>query len=104
MTLHATEFIRRFLLHVLPKGLDSVTLSSLWHNESFRRRANNRLPFCSAAGELGLCNLVGRGFVTSAFSPIAAGPVCRVGLKPIECFLPRAPAVARHLGRLIVGG
>jgi Putative transposase len=42
MTLHATEFIRRLLLHVLPKGLVRIRhfgfLANLRHSEIFWRR------------------------------------------------------------------
>ena len=41
--MHGHEFLRRFLQHVLPKGLHKVRYSGLWHPSKRHRAAQARL-------------------------------------------------------------
>jgi putative transposase/transposase-like zinc-binding protein len=103
MTLHVTEFIRRFLLHVLPKGLVRIRHFGFLANRCRRlkislchRLLDVTLPIRSHGPNAPAAE--------QKAQPILRCPVCKMGcLRPIERLLPQAPAVARHVGRLIVG-
>jgi hypothetical protein len=106
MTLQATEFIRRVLLHVLPKGLVRIRHFGFLANR-YRRQ---KISLCRRL--LGVALPIKRRSLNSGedshpaeqnTTPITHCPACKVGyLRRIELLLPQAAVVARHVGRLIV--
>ena len=106
MTLQVTEFIRRFLLHVLPKGLVRIRHFGFLANRCRRqqislcRKLLDVAPPIKPHGPNPGADSLATGQKTE---PIVRCPVCKVGyLRPIEPLLPQASAVARHVARLIV--
>jgi hypothetical protein len=106
MTLHATEFIRRFLLHVLPKGLVRIRHFGFLANRC--RRQN--ISLCRRLLDVAL-SIKPPGLNTGEdwpaaeqkTTPIVRCSACKVGyLRPIELLLPQTPAVALQVVRLIV--
>ncbi len=106
MTLQATEFIRRFLLHVLPKGLVRIRHFGFLANRCRRQK----ISLCRK-----LLNVVlpvkpqgsNSGDVAPATEqqskPVDRCPVCKVGrLRLVEVLLPQAPVVAGRISRLVV--
>jgi hypothetical protein len=103
MTLQATEFIRRFLLHVLPGGFVKVRHFGFLANRC--RRENVRL--CRKL-------LAAKSTQPEGFDPLhdslSTGqetglvdrcPRCKVGnMRPLEILMPQAPAVARPCATL----
>jgi Putative transposase len=97
MTLHATEFIRRFLLHVLPKGLVRIRHFGFLAN---RRRRQN-ISLCRGLLDVALPSKphgLNRGqdspVVEQTTTPLLRCPVCRVGcLRPVEPLRPQGPVI-----------
>ena len=106
MTLQATEFIRRFLLHVLPKGLVRIRHFGLLANR-FRRQ---KISLCRKLLDVALPTKP-QGSNPREDSPAAEQetkpidrcPVCKVGLlRLVEILLPQAPVVTGRVSRLVV--
>ena len=106
MTLDATEFIRRFLLHVLPKGLVRIRHFGFLAN----RCRHQQLSLCRRLLDVAL-PIESDGpnpadnspAAKQKAQPIVRCPVCKVGcLRPIERLLPQAPVVARYVARLVL--
>jgi Putative transposase len=106
MTLDATEFIRRFLLHVLPKGLVRIRHFGFLANRCRRQK----ISLCRKLLDVALpskpqgSNPRDDSLATEQETkPIDRCPVCRVGhLRPLEILLPQASVLARHRARLVV--
>jgi putative transposase len=105
MTLDAAEFIRRFLLHVLPKGLVRVRHFGFLANRCRRQK----ILLCRRLLDIAL-PIKSHGPNPADDSPAAAPkaqptvrcPVCKVGcLRPIGRLLPQVPMVVRYVVRLV---
>ena len=93
MTLQATEFIRRFLLHVLPRGFVKIRHFGFLANR--RRKDNIRL--CRTLLDAQSPN-VRDAAVTRQPQPNPPDrcPLCNEGsMRPVEIILPQASALAR---------
>ena len=93
MTLQATEFIRRFLLHVLPRGFVKIRHFGFLANRG--REDNIRL--CRTLLDAQSPN-VQDAAVTTKEQPHPADrcPLCNVGrMRPVEILLPHAALRAR---------
>jgi hypothetical protein len=106
MTLQATEFIRRFLLHVLPKGLVRIRHFGFLANRCRRQKISLchrllevALPVKSHAPTLGDDSPAAQ----QKAQPIVRCPLCKVGcLRPIERLLPQAPVFVRQVARSVL--
>jgi Putative transposase len=106
MTLDAAEFIRRFLLHVLPKGLVRIRhfgfLANRCRHQQLslsRRLLDVALPVKSH----GPNPADDSPAAEQKAQPILRCPVCKVGrLRPVELLIPRPPRVAGCTSRLVV--
>ena len=106
MTLQVTEFIRRFLLHVLPKGLVRIRHFGFLANRCRRQK----ISLCRKLLDVALptkpqgSNPRDDSLTTEQEAkPIDRCPVCKVGrLRLVEILLPEAPMVARHVSPLVV--
>ena len=106
MTLQATEFIRRFLLHVLPKGLVRIRHFGFLANRCRRQK----ISLCRKLLDVALptkpqgSNPRDDSLTTEQEAkPIDRCPVCKVGrLRLVEILLPEAPMVASHVSPLVV--
>jgi hypothetical protein len=106
MTLQATEFISRFLLHVLPKGLVRIRHFGFLAN----RCRGQKISLCRRLLNVAV-PIKPQGSNPAEDSPAAEQeakpidrcPVCKVGrLRPVELLLPQAPMVAGLISRLAV--
>ena len=106
MTLPVTEFIRRFLLHVLPKGLVRIRHFGLLANRCRHRNISlcrRLLDVAQPIKSHGLNPAYDWPAAEQKAQPIVHCPVCKVGyLRPIERLLSQAPVVARQLARLVL--
>ena len=106
MTLQATEFIRRFLQHVLPKGLVRIRHYGFLANRCRRQK----ISLCRKLLDVALPTKPQRSnprkdshTTEQEAKPIDRCPVCMVGrLRLVEILLPQAPMVARHVSPLII--
>jgi Putative transposase len=106
MTLHATEFIRRFFLHVLPKGLVRIRHFGFLANRCRRQK----ISFCRRL--LGVAVSIKSYSLDLGADSTASGqkaqlivrcPVCKVGsLRPVEHLRPQAEPVARNVTRFVL--
>jgi hypothetical protein len=95
MTLQATEFIRRFLLHVLPRGFVKIRHFGFLAN---RGREDN-LRLCRALLGPASSNIAGEPEVTQQPARAERCPLCREGcLQPVEILLPQV--ALRHRYRI----
>jgi hypothetical protein len=102
MTLQATEFIRRFLLHVLPKGLVRIRHFGFLANRCRRQKIAHcrklldpALPMKPQGSNPQDDSLAGERETRC--------PVCRVGrLRLVEILLPQAPLVTRRVSPLAI--
>jgi hypothetical protein len=86
MTLQATEFIRRFLLHVLPRGFVKIRHFGFLANRS---RADH-LRLCRALLGPASSNVVGEPEVTQQPAQAERCPLCREGsMQPVAILLPQ---------------
>jgi hypothetical protein len=93
MTLQAAEFIRRFLLHVLPRGFVKIRHFGFLAN---RGRADNirlcRTLLCPASSDL-----AGEPEVTQQPAQAERCPLCREGfMQPVEILLPQVALRHRY--------
>jgi hypothetical protein len=106
MTLQATEFIRRFLLHVLPKGLVRIRHFGFLANRCRRQKISQCRKLLDVAlptKPQGSNPRKDSHTIEQEAKPIDRCPVCKVGrLRLVEILLPQAPMVARHVSPLIV--
>ena len=106
MTLQATEFIRRFLLHVLPKGLVRIRHFGFLANRCRRQKISLCRRLLNVALPIKPQGSNPRDVSRAAeeeSKPIDRCPVCRVGrLRLVEILLAQAPAVAERVSRLVV--
>jgi hypothetical protein len=94
MTLDATEFIRRFLLHVLPKGLVRIRYYGWMANRRRRERAARCRELLGAEPmEALLISLSGPGGRRC--------PVCGGAVEVVEIILPRELARCRRSGQRV---
>jgi hypothetical protein len=106
MTLQATEFMRRFLFHVLPKGLVRIRHFGFLANRCRRQK----ISLCRRLLKLALpikpqgSNPRDDSLAAEQDSkPIDRCPVCKVGrVRLVEVLLPQAPAVAGRDSRLVI--
>ena len=99
MTLQATEFIRRFLLHVLPKGFVKIRHFGFLAN----RCRQQRIALCRKLLDKETTTKPensnpGNDSLTKEQEPkpLDRCPVCKVGcLRPVEILLPQASTVGR---------
>jgi hypothetical protein len=102
-TLHATEFIRRFLLHVLPKGLVRIRHYGFLANRCRRQKIALCRSLLQAAPITPSKPPNDSPAAEREAKPSDRCPVCKVGrLKLIEILLPHTPALARSISRLVV--
>jgi Putative transposase/Transposase zinc-binding domain len=95
MTLSATEFIRRFLLHVLPRGFVKIRHFGFLANRG--REYNLRL--CRALLCPASSNIAGAPEVTPQPAQAERCPLCREGcMQPVERLLPQV--ALRHRYRI----
>jgi hypothetical protein len=106
MTLQASEFIRRFLLHVLPKGFVKIRHFGFLANRCRRQKT----ALCRKLLDMGPTSKP-EGSSPPDHSltkeqepePVDPCPVCKVGrLRAVEILLPQASVVARPHPRLVV--
>jgi hypothetical protein len=106
MTLQATEFIRRFLLHVLPKGLVRIRHFGFLANRCRRQQ----LSLCRQLLDVAL-PITSRGSnardnwlaAERGAAPVDRCPLCKVGrLRAVEMLIPQPPIVAGGASRLVV--
>jgi Putative transposase len=91
MTLQANEFIRRFLLHVLPRGFVKIRHFGFLAN---RGREDN-LRLCRALLGPASSNIAGEPEVTRQPAQAERCPLCREGcMRPLEILLPQV--ILRH--------
>lgn len=97
MTLPAAEFIRRFLLHVLPKGLVRIRHFGFLANRCRRQKISlcRKLLDIALPIKLQGANQRDDALVAQQESkPIDRCPQCKVGrLRRVETLAPQAPAV-----------
>jgi hypothetical protein len=94
MTLAASEFIRRFLQHVLPRGTHKVRYYGIWHPS--KRQLLRRVQLLTGASQLPVAT---HDEVTSEMDTPGDGPVqkprscphCRQGILVLRQTLPRQP-------------
>jgi hypothetical protein len=93
MTLQATEFIRRFLLHVLPRGFVKIRHFGFLANRG--REENIRL--CRTLLDAQSPNVSdAAGTRRPQAKPLDRCPLCNEGnMRPLEILLPQASALAR---------
>jgi hypothetical protein len=95
MTLQANEFIRRFLLHVLPRGFVKIRHFGFLAN---RGREDN-LRLCRALLGPASSNLASAPEVTQQPAQAERCPLCRGGcMQPVEILLPQV--ALRHRSRI----
>jgi Putative transposase/Transposase zinc-binding domain len=99
MTLRAAEFIRRFLLHVLPKGLVRIRHFGFLANRCRRQK----ILLCRSLLNVALpsktqdSNALDASLATAKEKAIDRCPACKVGrLRPVEILLPQTPVVTTH--------
>ena len=93
MTLQATEFIRRFLLHVLPRGFVKIRHFGFLANRS--REDNLRL--CRTLLGPASSNLVGEPEAIQQPAQAKRCPLCREGrMQPVEILLPQVALRHRY--------
>ena len=101
MTLHATEFIRRFLLHVLPKGLVRIRHFGFLANRCRRQKITLCRRLLDVVPPFNIHNPNSGGDLPAAeqeATPNVRCPVCKVGcLRPIEYLWPQAGAAGRNI-------
>jgi len=106
MTLQATEFIRRFLLHVLPKGFVKIRHFGFLAN----RCRQQKIVLCRKLLDMGPTSKP-EGSSPRDHSltkerepkPVDPCPVCKVGrLRAFEILLPRPSVIARPRPRSVV--
>jgi Putative transposase/Transposase zinc-binding domain len=106
MTLQATEFIRRFLLHVLPKGLVRIRHFGFLANRCRRQKISlcRRLLSVAVPIKPQGCNPAEDSpAAEQEAKPIDRCPLCKVGrLSPVELLLPQATMAAGLVSRLAV--
>jgi hypothetical protein len=86
MTIQATEFIGRFLLHVLPRGFVKIRHFGFLANRS---RADH-LRLCRALLGPASSNAIGEPEVTQQPTQAERCPLCREGcMQPVEILLPQ---------------
>lgn len=99
MTLHATEFIRRFLMHVLPKGLVRIRHFGFLANRCRRQKISLCRRLLGVAVSVKSYSLDPGADSTGVGQkdrPIVRCPVCKVGsLRPIEPLRLQAELIAR---------
>ena len=102
MTLPATEFIRRFLLHILPRGLVRIRHFGFLANRC--RRA--KIALCHKLLERAPTTLQGSNEVCVAqreTRSLDRCPLCKVGrLRRIEVITPQAPVPSGSGARLVL--
>ena len=97
MTLQANEFIRRFLLHVLPRGFVKIRHFGFLAN---RGREDN-LRLCRALLGPASSNLRGSGYQASD-PPAERCPLCREGfMQPVAILLPQSHFVTAAASRAV---
>ncbi len=105
MTLRATEFIRRFLLHVLPKGFVKIRQFGFLAN----RCRQKKILLCRKLLNIGpTTNPEGSNPRDDSLTkeqepkPVDRCPVCKVGcLRPVEILLPQASTITASCVRLV---
>ena len=106
MTLHATEFIRRFLLHVLPKGLVRIRHFGFLANRCRRKKISLCRRLLNVAVPIkpqGSNPVEDSPAAEQEAKPIDRCPVCNVGrLRPVELLPPQAPMPTGLVSRLPV--
>jgi Putative transposase/Transposase zinc-binding domain len=95
MTLHATEFIRRFLLHVLPKGLVRIRHYGFLANRCRRHKISLCRRLLEAAPITPSKPPNDSPPAEREAKPFDRCPICKVGrLKLIEILFPHSPALS----------
>lgn len=90
MTLQADEFIRRFLLHVLPKGLVKVRHFGFLANRCRRKRVELCRSLLGPRASQPRSLKRDHDSPSEEHSPIDRCPRCRVGsMRPVEILLPQ---------------
>jgi hypothetical protein len=89
MTLDAHEFIRRFLLHVLPTGFVRIRHYGLFANRVRRKNVATSRELLSALDPVHAVPETMEPETTSAEPSIC--PACQIGIMAIKEELPRAP-------------
>jgi len=106
MTLQVTEFIRRFLLHVLPKGLVRIRHFGFLANRCRRQKISlcRKLLEVTLPSKLQSSNRRNDALVPPHESqPIDRCPRCKVGrLQRVEVLPPQAPPVPGRSSQLVV--
>lgn len=106
MTLQATEFIRRFLLHVLPRGLVRIRHFGFLANRFRRQKISQCRKLLDIALPIKPQGCTPRDDSPAAeeeTKPIDRCPVCKVGrLSPLEILFPQAAVVPGTISRLVV--
>jgi hypothetical protein len=93
MTLQAAEFIRRFLLHVLPRGFVKIRHFGFLAN---RGRADN-IRLCRTLLGPASSDLAGEPEVTQQPAQAERCPLCREGfMQPVEILLPQVALRHRY--------
>jgi hypothetical protein len=95
MTLQATEFIRRFLLHVLPRGFVKVRHFGFLAN----RGREDHLRLCRALLGPASSDIAGEPELAQQSAQVQRCPLCREGrMQPVEILLPQV--ALRHRYRI----
>ncbi len=106
MTLQATEFIRRFLLHVLPKGLVRIRHFGFLANRCRRQKISlcRKLLHVTLPTKPQVSNPRADSLPPERETkPLDRCKVCKLGrLRLVEILLPQPPVVAGRVSRLVV--
>jgi hypothetical protein len=106
MTLEAEEFIRRFLMHVLPKGLVRIRHFGFLANRCRRQKISLCRRLLGVAVSIKSYSLDPGADSTATAQkaqPIVRCPVCKIGsLRPVEHLRPQAEPVARNVTRFVL--
>ena len=103
MTLQATEFIRRFLLHVLPKGLVRIRHFGFLANRCRRKNISLCRKLLDVARQLQPQGSTRRDDALAVQQGSQRCPLCKTGrLRRVEVLPPQAPALPEGGSRVLV--
>jgi hypothetical protein len=98
MTLAAEEFVRRFLMHVLPKGFSRIRYYGFLANRHRKQKLTAIRALLTTACSSAPADPVPQAAVAGESGPAESCPVCRAGrIRKVADLLPEAPPQLRWL-------